>query len=263
MEKQNAPTSDQGQVGSNSSIIAIMRLATDANRSDWERLLNKVMRELGFTRYLVSLGPNVPAGADPLAGIITTFPQQWLEEYRGDRLIEIDPILRHCRRDLVPLFWEKARRRARGRSRQFWQQRERYGLRSGLSVPLRYESQSGTLSVAFEDSPTTEHENFLSPAVFRLFMLIPYLLTGMRYQRQRPAQPRHDLTPREMECLYWASVGKTTWEISQILTCSERTIDFHLLNATRKLGSVNRQQAVSAASARGLFLTAGALPINE
>ena len=42
--------------------------------------------------------------------------------------------------------------------------------------------------------------------------------------------------------------------VSHILTCSERTIDFHLLNARRKLDSVSRQQAVGAAVACGLVM---------
>ncbi len=84
-------------------------------------------------------GADSAQGYRPLAGLITTFPKHWLEHYRCDGLIEIDPILRHCRRELVPLFWDSERRRARGRSRHFWEQREQHGLRSGVSIPLRYE----------------------------------------------------------------------------------------------------------------------------
>ncbi|WP_457967355.1 autoinducer binding domain-containing protein [Pseudomonas sp. R4-84] len=97
-------------------------------------------------------------------------------------MIEIDPILRHCRRELLPFFWDSERRRARGRSRHFWQQREQHGLRSGLSIPLRYELLRGILSVAFDDTQITEQEGFSNPAVYQLFMLIPYLLAGMRHQ---------------------------------------------------------------------------------
>lgn len=233
---------------------AFMNLAKDTNRCDWERQLNKVLRQLGFRNYLISLGPATPREIDPLAGIMTTFPKCWLDQYRSEGLIDIDPILRHCRRELVPFFWDRERRRARGRSRHFWQQREQYGLRSGLSIPLRYELLWGTLSVALDDTDITEHDAFSNPAVYQLFMLIPYLLAGMSHRLTGPSQPCQDLTPKEVECLHWASVGKTTWEISQILTCSERTVDFHLLNARRKLGSVSRQQAVGIAAARGLVM---------
>jgi len=251
MDKHNAPRPPAGRTA---PLAAFMNLAKDAHRCDWERQLNKVLRQLGFSSYLISLGPATPRDTDPLAGLITTFPKRWLDQYRGDGLIDIDPILRHCRRELVPFFWDRERRRARGRSRHFWQQRELYGLRSGLSIPLRYELLRGTLSVALDDTDITEPDAFSNPAVYQLFMLIPYLLAGMSHQLRGPAPPRQDLTPKELDCLYWASAGKTTWEISHILTCSERTIDFHLLNARRKLGSVNRQQAVGAAAAFGLVM---------
>ena len=60
-----------------------------------------------------------------------------------------------------------------------------------------------------------------------------------------------ELTPRERECLKWAAVGKSEWEISQILGISEHTSEKHLLNAKSKLGAVNRVQAVAEAIRRG------------
>lgn len=52
------------------------------------------------------------------------------------------------------------------------------------------------------------------------------------------------ITRREKECIRWASVGKTSWEISQILSISQRTVDFHLTNCIRKTNSTNRQHAI-------------------
>ncbi len=52
------------------------------------------------------------------------------------------------------------------------------------------------------------------------------------------------ITQREQECIKWASEGKTSWEISQILTISKSTVNFHLANCIEKTGSVNRQQAI-------------------
>ena len=62
-----------------------------------------------------------------------------------------------------------------------------------------------------------------------------------------------ELTGRERECLLWAAEGKTAWEISQILAVSQRTVVFHLNNATTKLNATNRQHAVARAVARSLL----------
>ncbi len=61
------------------------------------------------------------------------------------------------------------------------------------------------------------------------------------------------LTGRELECLHWASMGKTSWEIGVIVGITERTINFHIQNACRKLQSRGRQAAISAAYRHGLL----------
>ncbi|SEB71655.1 LuxR family transcriptional regulator, quorum sensing-dependent transcriptional regulator [Nitratireductor aquibiodomus] len=64
-------------------------------------------------------------------------------------------------------------------------------------------------------------------------------------------EPR--LTPREKECLQWAALGKSEWEVSQILGISEHTAEKHLLNAKTKLGASNRVHAVAEAIRCGVF----------
>lgn len=61
------------------------------------------------------------------------------------------------------------------------------------------------------------------------------------------ADSRTKMTPREFECLYWLSRGKTTAEISPLLKISERTVNFHITNICEKLGAANRTQAIAKA----------------
>ena len=53
------------------------------------------------------------------------------------------------------------------------------------------------------------------------------------------------LTNRERDAVAWVAEGKSDWEISVILGVSESTIRFHVDNARKKLGAVNRAQAVA------------------
>lgn len=59
------------------------------------------------------------------------------------------------------------------------------------------------------------------------------------------------LSPREVECLRWAAVGKTDLEISMIISRSRATIRFHIHNAVTKLNAVSRSQAVFKAAQLG------------
>jgi LuxR family transcriptional regulator of spore coat protein len=61
------------------------------------------------------------------------------------------------------------------------------------------------------------------------------------------------LTQREVSCLQWAALGKTSWEMGVILGLTERTINFHIHTACRKLGVHGRQAAITAALQAGLL----------
>ena len=63
------------------------------------------------------------------------------------------------------------------------------------------------------------------------------------------------LSGRELQCLEWVSLGKTSWETASILGLSERTVNFHLRNACRKLNVYGRQAGVVKAVRLGLLHT--------
>lgn len=61
------------------------------------------------------------------------------------------------------------------------------------------------------------------------------------------AQARSTLSPRERECLVLAFEGLTARESSQRLSCTERTINYHLANAMGKLKVDNKMAAIQRA----------------
>ena len=61
------------------------------------------------------------------------------------------------------------------------------------------------------------------------------------------------LTRREVQVLFWCSYGKTSWEISKILDCTESTVNFHVGNVLRKLSVHTRVEAVIKALRYGLL----------
>lgn len=62
-----------------------------------------------------------------------------------------------------------------------------------------------------------------------------------------------NLTERELECLRWVSLGKTAWETATIMDRSQRTVEFHLANATRRLSATNKIHAAVIAVRNGLI----------
>lgn len=65
--------------------------------------------------------------------------------------------------------------------------------------------------------------------------------------------PAPELSAREREVLLWAAQGKTAWETSAILGISPKTVEFHLGNCGRKLGTATKAQTILAAARKGLL----------
>ena len=64
---------------------------------------------------------------------------------------------------------------------------------------------------------------------------------------------KHQLSQRELDCLIWASRGKTYKEISIIMELSWATIKTYLDAGRYKLDAVNLTQAVAIAVRRGII----------
>lgn len=60
------------------------------------------------------------------------------------------------------------------------------------------------------------------------------------------------LTKREIECLYYLSIGKTAYEISLILSISKRTVETHVQNIKNKLAIYKQCQLASIVAEYGL-----------
>lgn len=61
------------------------------------------------------------------------------------------------------------------------------------------------------------------------------------------------LSRRQTECLKWISKGKTSDEIAQLVGISKHTINNYIANATKKLGTSNRTEAICLAIRQGLI----------
>lgn len=87
----------------------------------------------------------------------------------------------------------------------------------------------------------------LAPDDALAIQLAGLMLTERLMSFAAPPSPEEEvrLTDRERDALAWVAEGKSDWEISVILGLSETTVRFHVDNGRKKLGAVNRAQAVA------------------
>lgn len=129
----------------------------------------------------------------------------------------------------------------------------RYRISCGLQLPLFV---AGELAATLVLASSGLLSNRARQVVFhqgQSMLAELHALCAPTLRERRHPRHRHALTARERECLRWAALGKTTWEISRVVDISEHTARFHLRNACTKLSARNRQQAITKAIQLGLL----------
>jgi LuxR family transcriptional activator of bioluminescence operon len=193
--------------------------------------------------------------------VITDYPEEWLELYNGKDMIMNDPVVAFCQEHSVPVVWSNLIKNENYNKQKYlytMRAAEKFGLKSGVSVPLKSPSgEFGIFSMSCDQVGAEADEkcrnSIASVQCFASYVLEAVLVISESEKRKEAEDLSEKLTQREYECLFWACEGKTAWEISVILKIKERTVLFHLSNATAKMGASNRQHAVAKALLLGII----------
>ncbi|TGN75043.1 LuxR family transcriptional regulator [Bradyrhizobium yuanmingense] len=126
------------------------------------------------------------------------------------------------------------------------------GLKHGISVPLF--GPAGRLSMVsfascFDDADPEGHVVRLKALAWHFHIAFAEIAKPSN----SACDSKVSLSEREKDCLRWVAKGKSSWEIGKILNISENTVNFHLKNAIRKLGTTNRAHAIAKAIRLGLI----------
>jgi len=171
----------------------------------------------------------------------------WLEEYRNSQLAEQDPMVQAALETQRPMSWREAAKLAikidanAFRCSKFRRHAKQSGLEHGYIFSKHSQYHYRVLAVTAVTTgsrPLTDYQSRL------LEILLPHLNEILIRQGFSKAP---ELSAREQEVLQWATVGKSNWDVAQILNISERTVKFHLRNIYRKLEVNNRSHAVAEA----------------
>lgn len=111
--------------------------------------------------------------------------------------------------------------------------------RSVLIAWLKKAQSNDTIELLHEDSTLNLTYLTLQKEASHL---IKFKASDLKLEKQT-LKLKLKITRREADVLYWVAKGKTDWEISKILSISERTVNKHLEQIYRKLGVNNRTSA--------------------
>jgi DNA-binding CsgD family transcriptional regulator len=178
-------------------------------------------------------------------------PAHYLNRYIDGKWGVADPVIPRAYLARQPFRWNELRSddSLTEEQRAFLDTSRELGVHSGITLPLHGPgTEVDIISLSLRDSrPLRDDRMLILHAISVQYWLKFKELAGER-QNAVPS-----LTSKEIECLKWCKQGKTNWEIGEIVLTSEKTVQFHLSNAIRKLGASNRMTAVVAGLQAGLI----------
>jgi LuxR family transcriptional activator of conjugal transfer of Ti plasmids len=184
--------------------------------------------------------------------LISNYPTSWTSLYLANDYDEIDPVIDMVRQTREPFQWGRDywSRQPCDQQVQLLEEAAHFGIRCGFTIPI-HDPLSRIAAVTFAADDC--HPKF-TRCVERHRSLLQLLAILFHSRARLSLAPERSvsgivLSPREYECLEWASKGKSAWEIGRILIISRRTAAFHLENAKSKLGVRTISQAVALLSA--------------
>ncbi len=179
------------------------------------------------------------------------FPKGYAESYVENQWDKIDPIVQFVHSALRPFAWADVCRRTKLSAHQskFLEDCRDMGVHSGITIPLHGPGTDVDLiSLSLRDERSTRGDRLTT--IYGLTFQYRLRLSEIS---DEAVVPGRDLTSKEVECLKWCKEGKTNWEIGEILSISEKTVEFHVSNTIRKLGVSNRITAVVKGIQNGLI----------
>lgn len=222
--------------------------------ASFERRLVATAEAMGFPIISGVLMRGVLQDADVQITSLGNTPEGYLTVAKDLAQARRDPVMARLMTQSVPVVYDQHTYAASGAG-EVWEAQAPYGYRTGIAVKLHLPGNKLFLLGVDREEPLSDPGGQLMQTIAGLQLLAAHAMTAA----ERLLGPRIEagdlpkLTKRELDVLSWTSQGKTAWEVSVILGMSEKTVNFHLGNAMRKLGVTSKHQAVLKCVTAGLL----------
>ena len=218
-----------------------------------EAIIREMQAMLGRFGVEYSAFYFLPTPAQNLDDILLAheLPEGWVDLYRERNYLRVDPSIRHCRQMVRPYRWYKEAPYDPEREPEALEVVHRaldFGLVEGVVFPVA--SLDTPKGHVWMGGKSLDLPAYNLPSLHLMALYAFERVDGL-HVKARNFAPK--LTPRESEVLTWIALGKSAWEIGEILRVRERTIHAHVTTARRKLNAVNGVQAVAIALREGMI----------
>lgn len=220
----------------------------------FERRLVATADALGFPIISGVLMRGLLQDSDVQITSLGNTPDAYLQAAKDLGDTRRDPVMASLMTQSVPVVYNQQTYVGAGVG-ELWEMQAAYGYKTGIAVKLHLPGDKHFLLGMDREEALPEPGAQLMQMVAGLQLLAAHALTAadrlLSPKLNKGDLPR--LTKRELDVLSWTAQGKTAWEVSVILGMSEKTVNFHLGNAMRKLEVTSKHQAVLKCVAAGIL----------
>jgi DNA-binding CsgD family transcriptional regulator len=220
-------------------------------KENFTALFPKIQELFSFDFALGVLGHQDNNGGIVFNGANISFPEQWLNESVSKNYLQVDAVIRENFSSYEVQHWSATRKKL-FRREDINSLSQDFGMRECYTHGSRPSARGQNGSMFCFSSSSMQHD---LRTVAILEFLTPHLHLALShvFENSQSEIDNAVLSPREIEVLNWLKQGKSSWDISVILSISKRTVNFHVYNVIQKLGATNRTQAVAVATRMGLI----------
>ncbi len=222
--------------------------------ASFERRLIATGDAMGFSIISGMLMRGVLKDSDVRIATFGNTPVGYIDAAKDHEDALRDPVIGRLMTQSTPVVYDQQTYVGAGVG-ELWEQQAPYGYKTGIAVKLHLPGGRHFLLGVDREEALPEPGMDLMQMIGGLQLLAAHALTAAdRLLGSRIDQtdlPK--LTRRELDVLSWTSQGKTAWEIGVILGMSDKTVNFHLGNAMRKLDVTSKYQAVLKCVSAGLL----------
>ena len=251
--------------GMDETISEIMGSRTIA---ELQPKIDTLAQENGFSHCSYIDVRHVPLVGEPLPFFVTSVPTEFLATYIQENFVTFDPVVRRAAVTNAPFLWtdvrsyrlaQRRRPGPKGRTQRLIELASDFRFKQGYVVPCHAVDKAGNPASAFASfywpgNPEDLKKPGTVPMWLRLAVSVYHeRMLALRGIAANDDEPPPVLSDRELECLVWASRGKTNADIANILGIAQRTVAFHVANSMRKLRVYNKLHAVAIAIQYGLI----------
>jgi LuxR family transcriptional activator of conjugal transfer of Ti plasmids len=184
----------------------------------------------------------------------SNYPPEWRSIYFKRKFEAVDPIVSRAKSQKRLFTWsgEYERRHLSKDERAFFDQAAHFGIRSGVTVPIRAANGSTSIFTLASDKPSINLDRDIDPVAAAA--AVGQLHTRMTLLPLTPsAQYPAWLDPKEAAYLNWISVGKTMEEAADLEGVKYNSVKSKLEEARKRFQIHTMPHLVALAIRAGLI----------